>query len=562
MKADRRSPDWFLKTNGRVQGPLSEPEMREAIAESTDSTMLVRQGTSQWYPADVIRQKLDKLAANGIFIRFKQVAEGPFTLDKAYELLQTVGLEGIKVRTGPKGEWVSATKWLRAVNRLKRKKKEDALAAVARLPQSAASTESVAATPPIVEAVAVVDEAEPVEAVVVEDEIPLAYPVATDPLAPTLPMAEPVAKSRPRSRFNGKSATRPKSSANRFRAAPAAVTATYSTGDPLAGIPTHADLAARATVGGRPVNPRTSGNSNSTGMVAAAVLAVLVFGLIGVRFLYVAGRAASDSFRAERDRMQREADAMRSQASASSPDSWDPFTRPSTAEPPGPSFHTPVSAVSATAPPTVSAGSLFRPTFATTDGQVDAGTAFAAKTSESQKTFLVTALHLFGPAGGLNQDINASLLPTRWKGISVQDCKSNIVHQNIAMQPVRLAQAKPLPEVSTHGDVAVCSVENTGYLRLKPWTLATRIPSTGEKVWLVSAVIGSSSLIHPATVEGTEDGWLVYRFDRPVELVATSGAPVIDGSGQVVAVNAGGGEDAGITFGVGTPTTKFVRQLR
>lgn len=83
----------------------------------------------------------------------------------------------------------------------------------------------------------------------------------------------------------------------------------------------------------------------------------------------------------------------------------------------------------------------------------------------------------------------------------------------------------------------------------------------GDRVWLVSEVIGSQSLVHSATVEGIQDGWLIYRFDQPLELRATSGAPVVDALGEVVAINAGGGDDNGKTFGAGTPVTKFIDRL-
>jgi hypothetical protein len=220
-----------------------------------------------------------------------------------------------------------------------------------------------------------------------------------------------------------------------------------------------------------------------------------------------------------------------------------------------------MSFASTATPPVVSDGMLFRPTFGTTDGVVDAGTAFAATVNGSSQTFVLTALHLFGPAGGLNNDIDPSQLPQRWQSLTLQDCKSQIVHQNLGIRPIRLSDSRPLPNPSSQGDVAACVVEESGFLRFQAFPIATQVPAAGEKVWLVSEVIGSASLVHPAVVEGTEGGWLIYRFDRPIELRATSGAPVVDGNGQVVAVNAGGGDEAGMTFGVGTPTTKFVNQL-
>ncbi|MEM1070038.1 MAG: DUF4339 domain-containing protein, partial [Planctomycetota bacterium] len=138
MTDNRRSTEWFLKLEDEIRGPLTESEMRKAIRATNSDRLFVRQGESDWHPASTIRKKLDALSANGVYIRFKQVAEGPFTLKKAYELLQTVSTSGIRVRTGTDGKWISARKWIQAVDRIKQKKKQAALAAVAKLSDSVA----------------------------------------------------------------------------------------------------------------------------------------------------------------------------------------------------------------------------------------------------------------------------------------------------------------------------------------------------------------------------------------------------------------------------------------
>jgi len=203
---------------------------------------------------------------------------------------------------------------------------------------------------------------------------------------------------------------------------------------------------------------------------------------------------------------------------------------------------------------------LFRPRFGTSEGEVRAGTAFAAKLTGSSEILIVSALHLFGPAGGLKENIQADQLVTAWKRLIVEDCKSQNYFGEIGMQPIDLGTARPHPEKSDLGDIAICKVTDPAEMEALP--LSQRIPSSNERVWLVSKVAGSGSLLHPATVERLKDGWLYYRFDdSSINLQAASGAPIIDHTGSVVAVNVNSTRKGGKTIGSGTPVLNFYATL-
>ncbi|MDA7905165.1 serine protease, partial [Rhodopirellula sp.] len=212
------------------------------------------------------------------------------------------------------------------------------------------------------------------------------------------------------------------------------------------------------------------------------------------------------------------------------------------------------------APLTISTGTLFHPRFGTSEGEVNAGTAFAAKLTGKSQILIVSALHLFGPAGGLKTNIQADKLTTAWKKLVVEDCKSQNYFGEIQMQPINLSGARPHPQKSAIGDIAACTVTDATAIKALP--LSQRIPSNGERVWLVSKLPGSRELLHPATVERLDDGWLLYSFpDRSINLQSTSGAPIIDHKGQVVAVNASNAIKDGKTIGYGTPVVNFYPTL-
>jgi hypothetical protein len=122
MAQGQPSAEWFVQDDEGTRGPFSEAELREIVQQSADPQLRVKQGISEWHPAAVIRQKMEQLAARGIYIRCGKVAEGPFTMTKARALLKTVSSDGIKVRTGERGEWVPASQWLDAIRKLERKR--------------------------------------------------------------------------------------------------------------------------------------------------------------------------------------------------------------------------------------------------------------------------------------------------------------------------------------------------------------------------------------------------------------------------------------------------------
>jgi hypothetical protein len=212
------------------------------------------------------------------------------------------------------------------------------------------------------------------------------------------------------------------------------------------------------------------------------------------------------------------------------------------------------------APLILSTGTLFHPRFGTIEGEVNAGTAFAAKLTGKSQTLILSALRLFGPAGGLKSNIEPDKLTTVWKKLVVEDCKTQNYFGEIQMQPINLSKARPHPKKSDLGDIAACKVHDDTAIKALP--LSQRIPSNGERVWLVSKLPGSREFIHPATVERLHDGWLQYSFmNRDVDMKNTSGAPIIDHKGNVVAVNANITQTSGKMIGFGTPVVNFYPTL-
>jgi hypothetical protein len=198
----RDSNSWFLKDRSGVRGPLSESEMRAAVTSSTSSHLQVRQGTGRWYSSDVVRKKIETLAARGIYIKFGKIAEGPFTLTKAYELLQTVDHPGIKIRTGRVGRWVTAEKWLSVIAKLQHEKQREVQSITAALQDVtarhkdglASSVEAVTPKPPATPTAIpmAIPVGVPQVAAPSQNDIPMAILVPDQPAPTAIPMAIPV----------------------------------------------------------------------------------------------------------------------------------------------------------------------------------------------------------------------------------------------------------------------------------------------------------------------------------------------------------------------------------
>ncbi|WP_299407665.1 serine protease [Acaryochloris sp. IP29b_bin.148] len=186
-----------------------------------------------------------------------------------------------------------------------------------------------------------------------------------------------------------------------------------------------------------------------------------------------------------------------------------------------------------------------RPSFKGPDGQFGAGTAFVV--SQDNAVFLLTAHHLFGPAGGLDREYTWSEMPTFSASGENPLSKVSVV----AGQALPVKGARGMQGTQVNADLAIFPVQSNS--QVHAMSLATALPQVSDEVWLIGEVIGSSEYKHKAVVDQVSKEGIYYRFDNKIELRATSGAPIVDKKGQVVAMNLGGGEYQGAVMGIGNP---------
>lgn len=208
--------------------------------------------------------------------------------------------------------------------------------------------------------------------------------------------------------------------------------------------------------------------------------------------------------------------------------------------------------------PAVPDGLVFRPRFRMRDGEINAGTAFAVNVKGQARPVILTALHLFGPAGGYREQVPAEKLPEAGQGMTLRDAfVKGAAPIKLGASVLAIVGSAPFREPSAAGDVAAFWAPAGAALHPAP--LAEKAPGRGEEVWLAAALVEGGrpgQRLHRAVVGG-KSRFLAYVFDDKLELQATSGAPVLNARGEVVGIHVGGTERRGRTVGVATPVDAF-----
>lgn len=196
-------------------------------------------------------------------------------------------------------------------------------------------------------------------------------------------------------------------------------------------------------------------------------------------------------------------------------------------------------------PPKTVADTICRPTFELKDRSLSAGTAFLMESGVAkQPLVLVTAHHLLGPMGGLPAEVAWNDVPKSVKRASCQSIATPA--QSWTGAPLAIPGAASFNNQTQDGlrDIALLTVQ--GKPAPKPLKLAPALPKTGDTVWLVAQILSGApkdKLLFKAKVVKVQDLALNYLVEDPdgtFELRATSGAPVVNERGEVVAVNIAG----------------------
>ena len=207
-------------------------------------------------------------------------------------------------------------------------------------------------------------------------------------------------------------------------------------------------------------------------------------------------------------------------------------------------------------PPDIHDNTILRLEFELNTETFRAGTAFAIEMED--ESLILTAYHLFGEAGGLEKEIPATDLPYVLKKVTFRDAYND----EFCGESEKVLKISDADTSSTDKDIAAFYYgEKMDANRLK---LSSKLPKIGETVWLAAPTINDwETKLHKATVKSASNKRLIFEYEEEdIILNATSGAPILNASGEVVGLNIGGGKQYSKTIGVANPCTSIEKMIK
>ena len=211
--------------------------------------------------------------------------------------------------------------------------------------------------------------------------------------------------------------------------------------------------------------------------------------------------------------------------------------------------------------PRIGKSVALRPTFVLrTGGSYQAGTAVAVRLQPRKAPIVLTALHLFGPAGGLDKDLAPPFLDQVIREVLLTPlgAKKPTGRARGALRKTGFALKPEDPDVSS--DIAAFALVPGS--KVNALDLSATNPRLGEWVWLVGDVVDhqpQTQRLFPARVMVASDKGTMVKFESSFRLQAFSGAPLVNVKREVAGILIGGSEEGGMA--VINPAASIRRRL-
>ncbi len=213
-------------------------------------------------------------------------------------------------------------------------------------------------------------------------------------------------------------------------------------------------------------------------------------------------------------------------------------------------------------PPTLPANFAVRPMFKLRDGRdIQAGTAFSA-TMDGSAPVLISAMHLFGEAGGLINDLPGSTLPEAIASVGLYDMEYGKPLASAGIELIRDGKATDFSTGDCSPDVVAFAMDSHSGLGVLP--LAKSNPTVGARVWAVGREYkdeGADAKLYAGNVSDVKDTAITIDEETPYDGKGFSGGPVVNAQGEVIGTTIGSGSSGGRTHAFLNPVESIRKHL-
>lgn len=195
----------------------------------------------------------------------------------------------------------------------------------------------------------------------------------------------------------------------------------------------------------------------------------------------------------------------------------------------------------------------------TNTGSFNIDQSFCIQTDYCSSPILVTAHHLFGPKGGLTNQLTGEEITSFVTGGTISDAFNKTISKASIDKVIPITDAMPIPYINR--DVAAFILKDA--TDIKTFKLAQNTCKTGEIIYLLANIEGTSNDtgIYKCICSCEDNGVIYFTFSDDNDISeytsSISGAPIVNSNFEVLGIYIASTEQNGVSVYAANSTLNF-----